>query len=127
MLAAVPPLLGDIVRETLAAHRDVALTADVAARDEISPAVRRTDADVAILGVAPHDWNSLDDLLRELFAEQPRLAVIALANDGRNGCVYQMQPRTVALDDISPQSLVETIRATSAMDVHPLIHPFSAD
>jgi two-component system response regulator DesR len=127
VLGTMPPLLGDIVRETLAAHGDVEVLADVDTRDEIRPAVRRTDADVAVLGISSRDRTGLNGLLRELLADHPRLTVIALASDGRNGYVYQLQPSSVAIADVSPQSLVETIRATSAMDVHPRIHPFSAD
>ena len=123
----MPRLLGDIVRETLSAQHDVTIIADVRARDEITPAVQQTDADVAVIGVAADAWNSLNDLLRELLAERPRLTVIALASDGRNGYVFQLLPSSVAIDDISPQSLVEAIRARSTMGVHPVVHPFSAD
>jgi DNA-binding NarL/FixJ family response regulator len=127
VLATMPRLLGDIVRETLAAHQDVTIIADVATRDELTPAIRRTDATVAIIGVESDAWNGLNDLLRALLAERPRLTVIALASDGRTGYVLQLLPSAVAIDDISPQSLVETIRVRSTMDVHPMIHPFSAD
>jgi DNA-binding NarL/FixJ family response regulator len=123
----MPPLLGDIVRETLTTLDDVEVLADVRTRDEIGAAVRRTDAHVAVLGVSSRDPTGLSSLLGELLTDHPRLTVIALASDGRNGHVYQLQPSSVAIDNLTPKSLVETIRATSGMDVHPLIHPFSPD
>jgi DNA-binding NarL/FixJ family response regulator len=123
----MPPLLGDIVRETLNRQTDFEVLAEVETPGEIMSAVRRTGAHVAIVGIASDAWTSLSGLLRELFTHHPRLTVIALSSDGRSGYVYQLQPRTVAIDDISPTSLVRAIRATAAMDVHPAIHPFSAD
>ena len=127
VLGTMPPLLGDIVRETLFHQTDVEVLAEVDTRDEVDSAVTHTGAHVAILGISPGDWNTLSGLLGDLLASHPRLTVIALASDGRNGYVYQLQPRTVAIDDISPTSLVRAIRATATVDVHPAIHPFSAD
>ena len=126
VLGTMPPLLGDIVRETLIHQTDVEVLAEVDTHGEVDSAVTHTGAHVAILGVAPDDWSTLSGLLSDLLASHPRLTVIALASDGRNGYVYQLQPRTVAIDDISPTSLVRAI-ATATMDVHPAIHPFSAD
>ena len=94
---------------------------------EIASALERTAADVAIVGVASTDWVGLSGLLRELLARHPRLTVVALASDGRSGYVYQQQPRGVAINDISPKSLLHAIRSTAATDVHPPIHPFSAE
>ena len=127
VLGTMPPLLGDIVRQTLINQTDVEVLAEVGTRDEIEPAVTHTGAHVAILGISPTDWSTLSGLLRDLLASHPHLTVIALASDGRSGYVYQLQPRTVAIDDITPTSLVRAIRATAAKDVHPAIHPFSAD
>lgn len=127
VLGAMPPLLGDIVRGTLTGHDDVDVVAEVETRAEIGPAVRRTDPHVAVLGIPPRDRSSLSALLHELLTDHPRLTIIALASDGRSGYVCQLQPSSVVIDDISPASLVQAIRATSAMDVHPVIHPFSAD
>lgn len=127
ILGTMPPLLGDIIRETLGRHADVEVAADVLTRTEIVAAVSDTRAHVAILGVAPNDWPAVSPLLGELFATNPRLTIIAIASDGRSGYVYQLQPRTVAIDDVSPTALVEAIRANTSMDVHPALHPFSAD
>ena len=127
VLGTMPPLLGDIVREILTRQTDFEVLAEVQTRGEIMPAVQHTGAQVVVVGIAAGGWVGLSALLRELLAVHPRLTVIALASDGRSGYVYQLQPRTVAIDDISPASLVRAIRATAAMDVHPAIHPFSAD
>ena len=127
VLGTMPPLLGDIVRETLLRQTDFEILAEVDTRDRILPAVEQTSADVVIVGISAGGWSSLSSFLRDLLASHPRLTIIALPSDGRSGYVYQLQPRTVAIDDISPASLVRAIRATAPMDVHPAIHPFSAD
>ena len=127
VLGTMPPLLGDIVRETLVRQSDVDVLAEVGSRGEIMSAVEQTGAHVVILGMSPDAWSSLSGLLRDLLAHHPRLTIIALASDGRSGYVYQLQPRTIAIDDISPATLVQAVRATAAGDVHPSLHPFSAD
>lgn len=127
VLGTMPPLLGDIVRETLINQTDLEVLAEVGTRGEIDSAVTSTRADVAILGIGPSDWSSLDTLLRELLASHPTLRVIALASDGRSGYVYRLEPRTVAIADVSPTALVQAIRAATGKDVHPALHPFSAD
>ena len=127
VLATMPPLLGDIVRATLARDPDVEILAEVATRDAIRRAVDQSDPDVTVLGVSPGEWSGLSHLLRDTLAAHPRLTVIALAIDGRSGYVYRMQPRGVVIDDITPRSLVRVIRANVAGGVHPTIHPFSAE
>lgn len=127
VLATMPPLLGDIVRATLARDTDLEILAEVATRDAIARAVDQTDADVTVLGVAPAEWSGLSHLLRELLAAHPRLAIITLASDGRSGYVYRMQPRSVVIDDLTPRSLVQVIHANAGGGVHPIVHPFSAE
>lgn len=127
VLATMPPLLGDIVRATLARDPDVEILAEVATRDAIRRAVDQSDPDVTVLGVSPGEWSGLSHLVRDMLAAHPRLTVIALAIDGRSGYVYRMQPRGVVIDDITPRSLVRVIRANVAGGVHPTIHPFSAE
>ena len=127
VLATMPPLLGDIVRATLARDPDVEILAEVASRDAIARTVARFDPDVAILGVSAGEWSALSHLLRETLEAHPRLAIIALASDGRSGYVYRMQPRGVVIDDITPRSLVQVIHANAGVGVHPIVHPFSAE
>jgi len=127
VLGTLPPLLRDIVRATLTRDADVEIVSEVALHQEIAPAVERTEGEVAVVGVAPSEWVGLSGFLRELLASHPHLTVIALASDGRSGYVYRLQPRGVVIDDISPRSLVQAIRAHTSADVHLPIHPLSAE
>lgn len=107
----MPTLLGDIVRETLAGHAEFEILAEVSEPGEISPAVQRTAADVAVVAIEPRgepgDRASLPD---ELLAAHPQLRLIALTSDGRTAYVYELRPREAAIVGISPQSLLEAVR-----------------
>jgi len=126
VLGALPPLLRDIVRATLNRDADIEIATEVDRSADIVPAVDRNDAHVAIVGVAASEWAALSDLLRTLLAKHADLTIIALASDARSGYVYRLEPRGIVIDDISPNSLVKAIRS-GAEDVHPPIHPLSAD
>ncbi|HKH93408.1 MAG TPA: hypothetical protein VKA54_16505 [Gemmatimonadaceae bacterium] len=126
VLATMPPLLGEIVRETLASQRDIEILAEVADSEQILSVVRRTGASVAVVGIAPSDSTAL--LVHELLAHQPWLHVVTLTSDARHAVVHSLQPRAAAISDISPQALLDAIRtALVAKDVHPRLHPFSSD
>ena len=127
VLAALPPLLGDIVRETLVRDAEAQVDAEVGSARDIGPTLGRITANVVVVGVAPSEWSELSSLLREILAGHPGLTIVALASDGRSGYVYQHQPRGVAIHDISPKSLVQVIRSTATTGLHPGIHPFSAE
>lgn len=128
VLATLPPLLGDIVRETLVREGGVEIVAEIGDTDDIRPTIDRTSPDVAVLGVAPDNWAGLSGFLRNVLGDHPRLAVVALASDGRSGYVYQQQPRGAVIHDITPKSLASAIRSTATpADVNPAIHPFSAE
>lgn len=125
VLASMPPILGEIVRETLAGAGDIEIIAEVADPDQIPAAVRRTGASVAVLGIATSDTRAL---VHALLAEYPRLRVVALASDGRTGYIHSLQPRESPILDLSPRTLVDAIRTPrSQKDVHPHLHPLSAD
>jgi DNA-binding NarL/FixJ family response regulator len=125
VLASMPPLLGAIVRETLAGQRDIEILAEVIDSAQILATVRRTGASVAVLGATPGDSRTL---VHELLTAQPWLHVVVLTSDARGAVVHSLQPRASAIADISPQALLDAIRtARIAKDLHPRLHPFSAD
>ena len=125
VLATMPPLLGEIVRETLASQRDIEILAEVTDPEQILSVVRRTGASVAVVGIAPSDSTLL---VHELLADQPWLYVVTLTSDARSAVVHSLQPRAAAISDFSPKALLDAIRtAFVAKDVHPRLHPFSPD
>lgn len=125
VLGTMPPLLCDIVRETLAGEQDFEILAEVTRPEHLLAAIMRTGASVAVVGIASGDSKAL---VHELLAIEPRLAIVALTSDGRTGYVHALQPREWAIADISPETLLDAIRAArSPRGVHPRVHPLSAD
>lgn len=51
-----------------------------------------------------------DIAYRDLLLECPRVKVLDVRNDGRTGYLYELCPERKPLEEISPESLVTTIR-----------------
>jgi DNA-binding NarL/FixJ family response regulator len=103
-------MLMDIVKDIIADEEDIALVGEVADRTSLVQAATHTRADVVVLGRAGPGGN---DDYRDLLYRRPRMKVLAIAADGRRAFLHELQPRVVALGEISPTSLVEAIRECS--------------
>lgn len=111
VLAALPRMLGDIVRQLVARHPDLEVAAEVDERAAISSAVRRTGAEVVVAGIAPGSHHALlADIPRTLLREHPGLTLIALEDDGRAAYVYELRLHETAMTEISPRALIDAIR-----------------
>lgn len=107
VLGQLPVLLGDIVRETLSEHPDLEVFGDTSSEAPLSTTVASTDADVAIIGLPASGGLGLaDDLLRA----HPRLMVVALADNARTACVYQLKTQVTPLRELTPRSLLAAVR-----------------
>jgi DNA-binding NarL/FixJ family response regulator len=100
-------LLGDIIRQAVAAEPDFEVVADIAT-DGVGPALEG-GADVLI-------WNNADE--SEVADRLDRIAsrcgvrVLATHGDGRMAAVWEIAPRRSALESLSPSAIVELIRAS---------------
>lgn len=126
VLGPMPTLLGDIIRETLAGQDDLEIVAEVSADDDVIRTAQRTAANVGLVAIQPNDTRRVLALVGAM-VEYPTLLLIALTNDARFGYVYHLQPRAVAIADLSPASLVDAMRGVHPEGVHLPLHPFSAD
>ena len=89
VLGTMPPLLGDIVRETLFHQTDVEVLAEVRpSRRGSTPPCTHTGAHVAILGISPGDWSTLSGLLSDLLAGHPWLTVMRSRATGATAYVH---------------------------------------
>lgn len=97
-------VLGDIIRETLAAEPDLRVIADVGS---IPTDGSLTEADVLV-------WNNADEqrIEHELrsVAHRSRPRVLATLGDGRDAALWELTPHRTALGAPSPSTLVDTIR-----------------
>lgn len=117
VLGSMPSLLGDIVRATLADHPDLALVAEVDEREEISAALERTGAHVAVVAIAGENALGERDVFPgQLLAAHPRVRLITMTVDGRAGCIYRLETREEPIDEITPQSLIAAVRGAGHWD-----------
>jgi hypothetical protein len=110
LLAALPPIVIGIIKDIVAEHDDLGIAGEVATSENLARDAAAVCADVVIVGTAEtSDGNA--------FAEQlfrsPRLKIVAIAPERGLGFLHDLQPRTIALGEISPAELVAAIRTAS--------------
>lgn len=105
-VARLPQMLADVVGEAFVSDPDVRVEqlpvpdddGDLAA---LSAAVRRSAPDVLVVGSPPPCV---------LLLEHPRLILLSLTRDGRQGWVCELHPRARRLDTVSLAELRTTVR-----------------
>ena len=74
---------------------------------DLPAAVLRARADVVVVG---QDAQAERDSYLQLLLRHPHVKVLAIANDGKSGSLYELQPRRVSLGKISARTLTQAIR-----------------
>jgi hypothetical protein len=100
----MPRMLREIVDEALS-RRDVRLVDESSDGDGLVAAVDRSGARFVIVSsesVGPPEVCRLLD-------ERPHVKVFAIADGGRDGCLYELRPNLVLVGELSPASLVQTV------------------
>jgi DNA-binding NarL/FixJ family response regulator len=105
LLARMPTLMLDVLHHIVAAEPNMVVVG-VVDEDNLLAAARRARADVLIVGQAKDE----DDDYAPLLFRQPRLKVLAIADSGRTGALYELRPRRIALGEISARTLARAIR-----------------
>jgi hypothetical protein len=107
-LIDMPRMLREIVDEALSTRSDVRLV-DEKRDGSLVEAIDRSGAVFAIVSsesVGPAEVCRLLD-------ERPRVKVFAIADGGRDGCLYELRPNLVLVGELSPESLVQTVLGES--------------
>jgi hypothetical protein len=110
-LIDMPRMLREIVDEALSTRSDVRLV-DENRDDSLVGAIDRSGAAFAIVSsesVGPAEVCRLLD-------ERPRVKVFAIADGGRDGCLYELRPNLVLVGELSPESLVQTVLGESTAE-----------
>jgi DNA-binding NarL/FixJ family response regulator len=107
VLIDMSPLLREIVRETLAREPGLDVVAEHEADVDVREAVEDGDADFVILGADA----TASAGVRALVEEGARLRALELHADGIESVLYELRPHRVSLGEISPETLLATIRA----------------
>ena len=108
VLAEMPPLLRDIVYDTLRAAPDVVVVGEIGPGGALRPTLKQTAPDVVIVGTSEPGNFSLP---RQILIDEPLARVLMLAIGGRSAVMYELQPHQTSLAVVSPETLIEAIRA----------------
>jgi DNA-binding NarL/FixJ family response regulator len=106
LISDVPGMLRDIIEEILDAQKDMIVVGDVSGDVALAEAAARTRADFVIRGQG-HD----DPEVEALLAARPGLKVLSVEGDGRLSYLSELRPRVSPLGELSPQTLLDSIRA----------------
>jgi hypothetical protein len=105
----MPSMLSEILSDNLAPQPDMELVGDSTADGSLLGAVRRSQADVVIVARDDGQGTGYDDVLYGC----ARLKVIEISGQGRSGSLYELQPHSLALGELSPLRLMDAIRAAA--------------
>jgi acyl-CoA synthetase (AMP-forming)/AMP-acid ligase II len=98
-------MLREIVDEAFSTRRDVHMIDETRDGGGLIGAVDRSDAALVIVSsenVGPAE-------VCRLLADRPRVKVFAIADGGRDGCLYEQRPNLMLVDELSPSNLVQTV------------------
>jgi hypothetical protein len=120
VLAHLPQMLADVVRDAFVDDADVAVDSlQVADGDSLESAVRRQEPDIVVVGLAdPETRVARCGLLRE----HPGLIVLELSADARRAWLCELLPASRPLGEVSPDSLRAAVHdaldATAGLGAH---------
>jgi hypothetical protein len=107
VVADLTGILSDIILETLDHSPDISVAVVEPGCSAVSLA-DAAEADVAILRGAPE---GLPPLGYELLRRRPLMNVLTIHGDGREAFLHQLRPVERALGEISPETLLDAVRA----------------
>jgi len=106
VLVDMPPLLREIVRETLAREPDLDVVAEHEAYVDVARAVEEAEADFVIVS---SDAAAHTSVAAVVGAERG-VRALEVQSDGKESVLYELRPHRVSLGEISPETLLRTIR-----------------
>jgi hypothetical protein len=104
LLADVSRLTGEMVERAVARTDDMA----VVGRADSLAQLYDVEADVLIIGL--HD-DELPTAYFEFLLERPRVKLLAIEERAGRAWLYELRPEQVEIGEVSPDEVVDTIRA----------------
>jgi DNA-binding NarL/FixJ family response regulator len=102
-----PPLLLDSTRQLLSRDPDLDVVEHVDSRGELVERVRRTGADLVLLGLADGEF---PPECAELLQELPRTKVLGMASEGRRAFLYELRPHVVPIGELDRRRLISVVK-----------------
>jgi DNA-binding NarL/FixJ family response regulator len=99
--------LVDILHHIVASEPDMAIVGRISDGD-LFAAAQATGADVILIGQRAKEGG---EQYEELLLRQPRLKVLAIAEDGKTGSLYELRPQRISLGEVSAGVLCAAIRS----------------
>lgn len=108
LVVTVAPLLADLVRDALRPHLTLDIVAVLHTREQLLRPLRALAPDLVLLGLT---GSETDACARPLLLALPSTTILVLAANGQHAWLYEMQPRRIALPDLSLPLLTSTLIA----------------
>ena len=127
LVADMPQVQVDLVRSLVSRHPDLLLV-EASGYDDLNRAIAESAADVLLVDVSSHDSRELTAPYKRALSDHPRLSVLAVESDAREGSLWELAPARVRLGEIWPARLVDAIRRVAhrrsqAVDPDTTAHP----
>jgi DNA-binding NarL/FixJ family response regulator len=107
VLIDMSPLLREIVRGVLKSQPDLEVVGEHDAVVDVRETVERDDADFVIVGTDA----AAETCMRSVVGAGLGVRALEVRSDGRECVLYELRPHRVPLGEISPATLLSTIRA----------------
>jgi DNA-binding NarL/FixJ family response regulator len=105
LMAAMPPILYDIVRELAAEEPDLEVVGHVGPEADLAVAVEACGADVVLSGAACSGREASERLLRAF----PHLRVLTVTADRRAAYLDRLLPHRTEIADMSADDLIDAL------------------
>jgi len=107
VMAEIPRMLSDIVREAVANEPDMTVVGEFTKRAALSEVLTADGADVVIVGASQAEESAVP---HQILFTSPHIRVLMLETTGRRAVMYELRPHRTPLEDVSRQRLLEAIR-----------------
>jgi DNA-binding NarL/FixJ family response regulator len=120
LLVGMQGILGEIIRETLAAEPDMEVIGELTELRELRhlPPTTEFACPDAVIALVGHRTESAG-ASRQLLRQRPPSKLLIISEDGRRVSLYGEAGDAVPFDDPSPSTLVEAIRGPTPLTVAP--------
>jgi hypothetical protein len=110
ILFGLPGMLGEIAEAALADKPDIALAGRPHSAAALARIVQDGKVDVVIMGSRDR---GLPAFGREVLVPEPNVKVLTICDDGRESFLYELRPFQTDLGELSPEGLLDAVRATA--------------
>ncbi len=107
LLWDMPTMMHDIILQLLMRESGFQVAAPADKTSTLLDASKKYRPDVIVTSFGEGGANTA---YTDLLLECPRVKVLDIRSDGRNGYLYQLRPERKRLGEVSPESLVTAIR-----------------